>query len=42
MEPSLEKPTVAQQLKKFPAFYGTQKFTTVFTAASHWSLYSAR
>jgi hypothetical protein len=28
----LEKPTV-ELLKNFPAFYGTQKFITVFTGA---------
>jgi hypothetical protein len=26
-----EKLTVAQMVKKFPAFYGTQRFITVFT-----------
>jgi hypothetical protein len=36
----LEKPTVAQLLKNFPAFYGTRRFITVFTIAFHWSLLS--
>jgi hypothetical protein len=35
----LEKPPVVQLLKKFSAFYGTQRFITVFTEALHWSLY---
>jgi hypothetical protein len=34
----LEKLTVAQLVRKIRAFYGTPKFTTVFTAARHWSL----
>jgi hypothetical protein len=34
----LGKPPVAQLLKKFPTFYGTRRFTTVFTRALHWSL----
>jgi hypothetical protein len=34
----LEKPPVAQLLKNFPTFYGTQRFITVFTKALHWSL----
>jgi hypothetical protein len=34
----LEKLTVLQLVKKFPAFYGTQRFITVFTRASHLSL----
>jgi hypothetical protein len=29
---------VAQLVKKFPAFYGTRRFMTVFTRARHWSL----
>jgi hypothetical protein len=29
---------VTQLVKKFPAFYGTQRFITVFTTACHWSL----
>jgi hypothetical protein len=31
-------PPVAQLLKNFPTFYGTQRFITVFTRALHWSL----
>jgi hypothetical protein len=31
-----------QPLKKFPAFYGTRRFITVFTRALHWSLSTAR
>jgi hypothetical protein len=34
----LKKPTVAYPLEKIPAFYGTQRFITVFTRALHWSL----
>jgi hypothetical protein len=34
----LEKLTVPQLVKKFPAFYGTQRFITVFTTTCHWSL----
>jgi hypothetical protein len=34
----LEKPLIGQPLKNFPAFYGTQRFNTVFTRALHWSL----
>jgi hypothetical protein len=33
-----EKLPIVQPLKKFPAFYGTRKFITVFTRALHWSL----
>jgi hypothetical protein len=29
---------IVQLLKKFPAFYGTRWFTTVFTRALHWFL----
>jgi len=29
---------VAQLVKKYPAFYGTRRFSTVFTRAYHWSL----
>jgi len=32
----LEK--LIQPMKKFPAFYGIQKFITVFTRAHHWPL----
>jgi len=38
----LEKITVTQVVKKFPAFYLTRKFITVFTWARHWSLSRAR
>jgi hypothetical protein len=34
----LEKPPIVQPLKNFPAFYGTRRFSTVFTRALHWSL----
>jgi hypothetical protein len=34
----LKKPPVAQLLTNFPAVYGTQRFITVFTRVSHWSL----
>jgi hypothetical protein len=34
----LEKPPAVQPLKKFPAFYGTRRFITVFTRTLHWSL----
>jgi hypothetical protein len=30
-----EKPPILQLLKKFPAFYGTRRFITVFTRAFH-------
>jgi hypothetical protein len=33
---------VAQLVKKFPVFYETQRFITVFTWASHWTLSWAR
>jgi hypothetical protein len=33
----LEKLTVTQLVKKFPAFYGTPKFIAMFTRACHWS-----
>jgi hypothetical protein len=32
----LEKLPIVQQLKNFPAFYGTRRFITVFTRALHW------
>jgi hypothetical protein len=35
----LEKRKVTQLVKKFPVFYGIQRFITVFTAASHWCLF---
>jgi hypothetical protein len=34
----LEKLTVPQLLKKFPAFYGTRRFITAFTKHRHLSL----
>jgi hypothetical protein len=34
----IEKPPIAQLLKKFPAFNGTRRFITVFTRALHRSL----
>ena len=34
----LEKLTGFQPVKKFPAFYGTQKLITEFTSARHLSL----
>ena len=34
----LEKLTVSQLVKKFPAFHGTRKFITAFTGARHLSL----
>jgi hypothetical protein len=34
----LEKLTGLQLVKKFPAFYGTQRFITAFTNARHLSL----
>jgi hypothetical protein len=34
----LEEPPIVQTLKKFPAFYGTRRFITVFTRALHCSL----
>ena len=33
----LEKLTVYQLFKKFPAFYGTRRFITAFTSARHLS-----
>jgi hypothetical protein len=38
----LEKLIVTQLVKKFPTFYATQRFITVFTRAYHWSLSWAR
>ena len=38
----LEKLTGSQLVKKFPAFYGTQKIITAFTSARHLSLSWAR
>jgi len=34
----LEKLTGSQPVKKFPTFYGTQRFITAFTNALHLSL----
>ena len=34
----LQKLTGSQLVKKFPAFYGTQRFITAFTSARHLSL----
>jgi len=34
----LEKLTIFQQVKKFPAFYGTRKFITAFKSARHLSI----
>jgi len=34
----LEKLTGSQLVKKFPAFYGTRRFTTTFTRVRHRSL----
>jgi hypothetical protein len=34
----LEKLIVTQLVKKFPTFYGTQRFFTVLTGARNWSL----
>jgi len=28
----------SRSVKKFSAFYGTQRFNTMFTSARHWSL----
>jgi hypothetical protein len=38
----LEKLTVTQPVKKYPAVYGTRRFITVFIRAHHWSLSWAR
>jgi len=37
----LEKLTSSQLVKKFPTFYGTWRFITMFTGACHLSLSSA-
>jgi hypothetical protein len=34
----LEKLRTVQLLKNFPVFYGTRRFSTVFTRALHWTL----
>jgi hypothetical protein len=39
MQQSLEKLIVSELLKKFPEFYGTTRFITVFTTAYHLSLF---
>ena len=36
----IEKLTGSQVVKKFPAFYGTRRFITAFTRATHLSLFS--
>jgi hypothetical protein len=41
LSPSWELPIV-QLLNKFPAFYGTQKFITMFARDLHWFLFWAR
>jgi hypothetical protein len=33
-----DNPSFPELLKKFPTFYGTWRFITVFTRARHWSL----
>jgi hypothetical protein len=38
----LEKLSIVQLFKNFPAFYGTRSFITVFTRTLHWSLFWAR
>jgi hypothetical protein len=38
----LGKLAIVQPLKKFPAFYGTRRFITVFTRSLQWSLSWAR
>jgi hypothetical protein len=38
----LEKLIVTELVKKFPAFYDTCGFITVFTTVRHWSLSWAR
>jgi hypothetical protein len=35
------KATVSQLFRKFPAFYGTQRFIILFTRACDWALFSA-
>jgi hypothetical protein len=34
----LGKPTVTQLVKKFPTFWETWKFTTIFTTAHYWTI----
>jgi hypothetical protein len=38
----LEKLSIVQLLKNFPAFYGIRRFLTMLTGALHWSLSCAR
>jgi len=38
----LEKLMVTQLVQKFPTFWGTQRFITMFTRTYHWSLSWAR
>jgi len=38
----LEKVIVTQPVKKFPTFFGMQRFITMFTRSCHWSLSWAR
>jgi len=38
----LEKLIVTQLVKRFPAFYGTRRFITVFARARHWPLSCSR
>jgi len=42
MEQSLSSEVIVTQLVKFPAFYGTRRFVTMFTRARHCSLFYAR
>jgi hypothetical protein len=39
---AVERPSVAQPLQKFPAFFGTRRFIAAFARALHLSLPSAR
>jgi hypothetical protein len=36
-----QKPTITQLVKKFPAFYETERYIIVFTTAHHWPLSQA-
>jgi hypothetical protein len=38
----LEKPIVAQLVKKLPDLYGARRFLVVFTRARHWFLSPAK
>jgi hypothetical protein len=43
LHPKMDKLVIVTQLvKKFPTFYGTQSFITIFTRARHWYLFWAR